>query len=464
MENMNRHKEQRYDANRDLIIAYLSAGEGAPEKRRLGFELEHFIVEKDSKTAIPYHNWTAENGVIKPGIGAILTKLAPYYEHTIYQPQTDGSEELLGLERDRATITLEPGAQLEVSIGPAISVAEIEEIYLSFRTELDSVLAPWDYEVALLGYHPTARANDIALLPKARYQMMDRYFAQTGHQGICMMRGSASTQISIDYENESDALRKLRVASLLGPLFAFVTDNTPVFEGNPIGILAKTSGTSLNVATDEIPVPYRMARTAMWEDVDSDRSGITSAAFSSLSVYRAYATEILDAPAILTMEPQATFQSFKLIRDIYEDRILDVADITHLLSMFFFDIRLKQYVEIRVADALPPHLAFAYAALIEGLFYVPANLFLLDAMLTGNSASDIVAAKHALTKDGYEAVVYGKSAAQWLDELISLADTEMNPDRSYLAPLHLLIAARQTPLNHYQTNHLIDSSDRKISR
>ncbi len=458
------NKEQRYEANSNAIISYLSAGEGVAEKRRIGFELEHFIVEKETQSAIPYHDWPAASGLIKPGVGTLLTALEPYYDRTIYQPQADGSLVLLGLERSGANITLEPGAQLEVSIGPAVNVAEIEEIYLSFRTELDGILNTWGYEVVLLGYHPTARAQDIALLPKTRYQMMDKHFTETGHQGICMMRGSASTQISIDYENEDDARRKLRLSSFLGPLFAFITDNTPIFQGNRVGLLQKRDLAPLGKTADSLPVPFRMARTVMWEDVDPDRSGIASAAYSDGPLYRAYAQEILDAPAILTMEPQAVFRSFEPIRDIYENQTLETEDIIHLLSMFFFDVRLKQYIEIRMADALPPHLAFAYAALIEGIFYVPNNLYLIETMLENNTVHDIIAAKHALMRDGYDAIVYGRTAAEWLTELMALASTAMNPDRLYLAPLNALIAAGQTPLDQYRTGHLTNELDRKASR
>ena len=66
-----------------------------------------------------------------------------------------------------------------------------------------------------------------------------------------MMRASASTQVSIDYRDEKDCVKKMRVASVLAPLFALVCDNAAVFEGGPR--------------------PHRLMRTEVWKYCDPDR-------------------------------------------------------------------------------------------------------------------------------------------------------------------------------------------------
>ena len=45
------------------------------------------------------------------------------------------------------------------------------------------------------------------------------------------------------------------------------------------------------------------------------------------------------------------------------------AEIEHAISMHFNDVRVKHYVEIRPADALPVPYALAYVAFIKGIFY-----------------------------------------------------------------------------------------------
>ena len=56
-----------------------------------------------------------------------------------------------------------------------------------------------------LGYMPVGKAEDMELIPKDRYRFMDRYFRKFGPYGTCMMRGSASTQVSVDFRDEDDA-------------------------------------------------------------------------------------------------------------------------------------------------------------------------------------------------------------------------------------------------------------------
>jgi len=447
--------EEIYEANLEAIAAYLNAGEAEPGDFRLGFELEHFIVSTDTHAHVPYLGSTDPDGSHVPGIIDVLEALAPFYDRRIVQDLPEGGETLLGLARSRAVITLEPGAQLEVSIGPARNVAEIERIYTAFRAELDEVLAPLRYEVVLLGYHPTASARAIPLLPKERYRLMDAHFAQTGRHGICMMRASASTQVSIDFSDEADAIRKFRIANLIGPLLAFLCDNAPKFEDADVRYLTAAESSPAQVAdtplltTSGLPVPYRMVRTAIWEDVDPDRSMVCPSVFSTGQGYRAYAATIMERPAILTMEPDAVGHGFAAIREIYANRLMTQDDIEHLLSMFFFDVRFKRYLEIRVADALNPALAFAFAALVEGLFYEPRNLDVLDRALAHVVAGDVHVAKHDLAVAGYAAKVYGRNASSWLDELIALADTDANPDRAYLEPLRALVEARRTPLDAF---------------
>ena len=58
---------------------------------------------------------------------------------------------------------------------------------------------------------------------------MNDYFHALGTHGEQMMRASASTQVSIDYRDEADAIRKMRVAQALVPLIAAFTDNVVRF-------------------------------------------------------------------------------------------------------------------------------------------------------------------------------------------------------------------------------------------
>ena len=55
--------------------------------------------------------------------------------------------------------------------------------------------------------------------------------------------------------------------------------------------------------------------------------------------------------------------------EYYRERVMTEEEIEHMLSMVFPDVRLKNYIEIRMADSLPEEKAFAYAKLVQDIFY-----------------------------------------------------------------------------------------------
>ena len=162
---------------------------------------------------------------------------------------------------------------------------------------------------------------------------------------------------------------------------------------------------------------------------------------------RRYAAFLLDAPAILVALQEGAVVLFRAhVRGHRtRERTMTRAEVEHAASMFFTDVRLKTYIEIRPADALPVPYAIAYAALVKGLFYHPGSLDALDALLAEVRAGDIEEAKAALMAEGYRAEVYGRPAAAWADDLVALARAGLAEDeRSFLDPLAGLVAARET--------------------
>ena len=149
---------------------------------------------------------------------------------------------------------------------------------------------------------------------------------------------------------------------------------------------------------------------------------------------------MLDTPAILVPDAQerwrATSQTFG---EVYAETPMERADVEHALSMFFNDVRLKTYVEIRPADAMPVKYAVAYAALIKGIFYSEHNLqSYLDAFATVTE-SDVADAKAALMQDGWNAEVYGRPVRELLEQVVTSAKLALSEeDRTFLEPLAAL--------------------------
>ncbi len=399
------------------IVSYFESGI-TNEPGKLGIELEHTIVRDKGLEPVSYSQ--------DKGILWLLRELKRDYPITTCDEQGD----LLGLARkgDGITeaITLEPAAQLELSAGPFSGLGEANECFNEFERLLHNRLSAVGQKALLVGYHPSAQAADLELIPKRRYKFMDLYLGERGPYGISMMRGSASTQISIDYCSVDDCLRKLRLAFALTPIIYLVCDNSPVFEGEAR--------------------PHKLVRAKIWQECDPDRCGLVPGVMDAGFSFRSYAEYVLDTPAILVpCKNHEWCYSEKTFGELYAEEPLGQQELEHALSMFFNDVRLKTYIEIRPADSMPVPYVMAYAALIKGLFYSEQGLDAMDELFDGVGADDIEAAKNALMEQGYEAEIYGRPVAQLADALMETAQSGLNVhDRMPLRPLEDLVRRRMT--------------------
>ncbi|MBQ9067626.1 MAG: glutamate--cysteine ligase [Eggerthellaceae bacterium] len=390
---------------------------GCKTDRTLGFELEHVLLRKGSDAPVSY----TETG----GVHDVLEKLAPRYRSASY----DGND-IVGLSRCREAITIEPAGQLEISAGPFERVSEVQKAYEAFRADLDPILDELGLYTPYVGYNPSAKAKDLQVIPKRRYECMTKFLGAQAYSALCMMRCTTSLQISIDYTDEQDAATKLRVAQKATPILALICDNVSVFETEP--------------------VEGHLARTGVWLGMWQDRVGTIPGSLDPTYGFADYADYIMTRQAILTPDENEEsgwrYVADQTFDEIYADKEMSDSELEHALSMVWPDARLKNFVEIRPADALPPALAYAYTALIKSIFYSDDALRILDQELVGADEAGIVDAKRALMRDGYGATVYDKPATYWADLIVRLAEEGASTeDATYLGPLSSLVAARLTP-------------------
>ena len=403
-----------HDVNRRRLVDFFEKGD--KYTRTLGFELEHIVLHAGTGAPVSY----SEPG----GIRDVLNRLAEKYDSIL----RDG-DDIIGCASPREVVTIEPAGQIEVSLGPCESVLEVERLYLGFRNKLDPILEEFGLETPMLGYVPSARAGDLELIPKYRYKCMTEFLGEQSYSGICMMRGTASLQVSIDFRNEADAMRKLRIAQIISPVLALICDNSPMFEA-----AERTCD---------------LVRTAVWAGMKQDRVGTIPGSLSPAFSFDDYADYILSREAILVPDETADegwrYVGERTFDDIYADRAMTDSEVEHALSMVWPDARLKNFVEIRPADAMPLEYALAYVVLVRALFYSDRNLGVLESLLADVGEDDVRDAKEALMRKGYGAQVYGRSAEFWADMLMVLASGSLEEGEGiYLEPLASMVRYRMT--------------------
>ena len=387
--------------NIDKITDFIK--EGRNTFRRIGLELEHFVCDKDYK-AISYTE-----------ISRCMEEICESLQGHLYREQ----EHILGILCGNFTVTLEPGCQLEISISPQENMEVIRTVYSKFRKVCGQVFAPRGFRLLEKGVFPliengTLEPEKLPLIPKERYHLMDAYFAKSGRLGRCMMRATASTQVSIDFSSEKDALQKMRVLIRLAPVISLLAENK-----NGLGNGEKWK-------------PH-LIRNQIWQDVDPVRCGYFAHSVSSDYSFREYAEYIYRNPCILLQDGDNIVDlQDRSAADCYGTREIDVID--HLLSMFFPMVRLKKYIEYRVADSMPIDAALGYSALIKTLMYHKPLLDQLDERLSVIQTAEAVRqAENAVIADGYHAEVYGRPVMDWMEELfLSALQNAKEQDRQYI--------------------------------
>src|SRR5258708_15748758 len=183
------------------------------------------------------------------------------------------------------------------------------------------------------------------------------YMARKGKLGQRMMKQTAGVQANLDYSDERDAMRKLRISMGIVPLLYAIFANSPLSDGGLNG--------------------YHSFRGHIWTYTDNERSGVPEFVFRPDCSFEDYAEFALDVPMYflirnheyidLTQPPGITFREY-MKRGFGRERAT-VEDWTNHLTTIFTEVRLKKYVEVRTPDSQPPQFMLALPALLKGMLY-----------------------------------------------------------------------------------------------
>ena len=399
----------KLDEQIKTLAGYFAADCEGEERLSLGVEVEHFVTKSDGRAAA------------FPEVQAALQELqqqgnAPVIVDSAY----------MGFSGAALSAVIGPACQVKISLTPQRDVQDLMDIYNRFYLQLGLTLAAYGLRAWTVGYHPTSGAETLPLVPCTREEAMDRYFKNTGACGAQMLRATAMTRLSVDYFDEQDAVRKMRAAGLLTPFFALLSDNAPVYQAS--------RNSSYSVCT------------RVRQDVDRDRCGVTPHLMDADFGFARYAETVLTKPQIVAWRTNhAKAVGSKTAPELYAAHI-SRREAAQILSMFFYDVRLKSRIELCAADCMPPKYIAAYAQLVRSVFGSPAALQNVLRHYAGVTGPDIEDAKRAVCKDGFNAFVYGKPVSSELAWLLMQARsrTPSQEERALLDPFMALLSARKT--------------------
>jgi glutamate--cysteine ligase len=183
---------------------------------------------------------------------------------------------------------------------------------------------------------------------------MRRYLPTRGVLALHMMHTTATVQANFDYRDEADMVSKLRTAMGCSPIVSALFANSSISEGKPNGFTSR--------------------RVEIWRHTDPDRCGMLDFVFDPDFGYRKYTEWALDVPMFFIVREHRYIPAKGLSFRAFMERGLEGEQATlddwdlHLTTLFP-EVRLKRFIEVRGADAVPRSLICALPALWKGLLY-----------------------------------------------------------------------------------------------
>jgi glutamate--cysteine ligase len=362
-------------ASKADLIDFLAKGAKPKSEWRIGTEHEKFGYDLKDLKPLPYDG--------RPGIRAMLEGLQRFGWEGVFE----GSN-IIGLKQAGAAVSLEPGGQLELSGAPLKSIHETCGEVNTHLDQVREIAGEMGAGFIGLGYQPTARLDDVPVMPKGRYSIMRRYMPRVGGLGLEMMFRTCTIQVNLDFASEADMVKKFRVGLALQPIATAMFASSPFREGRPNGFLSY--------------------RSHVWTDVDNARAGMLPWVFEDGMGFERYVDYALDVPMYFVYRDgkyhDVAGRSFRdfLARKLpgLEKTEPTIADWADHLTTIFPEVRLKKFLEMRGADGGHWRRLCALPALWVGICYDQAALDAAWDMVKDWTAEERSALREAAPKLG----------------------------------------------------------------
>ncbi|MXU66793.1 glutamate--cysteine ligase [Oceanomicrobium pacificus] len=423
------------------LAQYLSDGCKPADAWRIGTEHEKFGYCLNSHQPLPYE-----------GRGSILTVLEGLRDRYGWAPVEEAGH-LIGLEKDGANVSLEPGGQLELSGAPLGTIHETCDEVNAHLREVKDIADAVGVGFIGLGAAPAWTEDQMPVMPKGRYKLMTSYMKTVGTLGTAMMYRTCTVQVNLDFASEADMVQKFRIALALQPVATALFANSPFFDGQVNG--------------------WQSWRSRIWTDLDPARTGMLPFVFEDGMGFERYVDYALDVPMYFVYRDgkyiNALGQSFRdFLRGelpALPGEVPTLSDWADHLTTIFPEVRIKKFMEMRGADGGPWRRICALPALWVGLLYDGAARDAAWDLCKGWSEEERWALRMDAAKHGLKAQIGGRTMQELAADVLEISKAGLAararagaggliPDEThFLNALHEIVDRGETPadelLRHY---------------
>ncbi len=393
---------------------------GCKNTQKIGMEYERIPVHKSDNEVVSYYG--------EYGMCELLREIAKEDNWDYILDDVN----IIGLKKLHDTITLEPGCQFELSIEPQEFIGELKNKIEEIDSAILPILNKFGIKLLNKGVSPKTTYRDIKLIPKRRYAIMANYL--WGILSDVMMRETAGIQVGIDYKSEEDAVKKFNTANLMMPFVTAMYSNSKIRGGVNTG--------------------YKSFRALAWLNTDNERCGFATG-FTDGMCFRDYVNRLLDTPMIfinrenrtLSLNGRLTFKQF--MEKGYEGFEANIDDWKLHSNLYFPEVRLRNFIEIRNHDCVGDGLEYSIPALYKGIMYNNDALNEVQKLLSKYFYNEINELRYCVARYGIHAKIRGVKVKDICKTLTGIAYNSLkaqgNDEEKYLEPIMELLNKNKMP-------------------
>lgn len=382
------------------ILSIFEKSYKSDQEQKVGIEFERLpISQKDFKMV----DYSSENG--------IYDLLRAFAKLEGWGYITDDYN-IIGLEKGEDRITLEPGAQLELSFAPEKNISDVKAKVEGFNKRIAPLLRKYEINLLEYGISPVSTYKHIKLIPKKRYHIMADYL--WGILSDVMMKETAGIQACYDFSSEEDAIRKFRITNIISPFMTAMFANSPIRGGVDTG--------------------YKTFRGLSWLNTDNERCSFMSRKLyerKSEYGFKNYIEEVMKTPLIFIMRNEKPVEVFgkinfkQFMENGFEGYTATLEDFKLHANLYFPEVRLRNFIEVRNHDCANHGMQYAILGIYKGLLYNKGALEDVEKLMSKFTYNNIMEYRYNVPRNALNTKVSKYHAKDIAKEILQIAQNAL---------------------------------------
>ena len=259
--------------NKEYVINYFNSGIRDTKDFKIGIEHEKFLFDQNKNKRADYKT---------------VLRMFDTLREFGWKPITE-KQNIIGLQKEGKSITLEPGNQIELSGDKLNNIHEACAESHDYLFELQQVTKKIGLKIVSAGFDPISTLSEVPNNPKQRYEVMTRDMPNGGSLSLDMMYRTCGTQLNLDYNSEQDFIKKFKIINSLVPISIALFANSSIVE-------KKNSG-------------YMSYRSKVWQE--TSRGGLPEVFFDNMN-FEKYADFAINFPLLFIQNDKGVLVRKKL--------------------------------------------------------------------------------------------------------------------------------------------------------